>query len=52
MNQVLFKATRDENIRALLMLLESDPLLLESIATYNANTPLHVASVVSTVQNN
>lgn len=44
MDAELFKAARDGNIEALLKLLESDPLLLEGVAT--ANNPLHVAAML------
>eukprot|EP00261_Vitis_vinifera_P016942 XP_010646376.1 PREDICTED: uncharacterized protein LOC100248646 [Vitis vinifera] len=46
MDPLLFKDARDGSIEALLKLLESDPLILERVATTTADTPLHVAVVL------
>lgn len=46
MDPLLFKDARDGSIEALLKLLESDPLILERVATTTADTPLHVAAML------
>ena len=46
MDPLLFKAAKDGSIEALLKLLESDPLILERVATTTADTPLHVAAML------
>ncbi|KAK6947509.1 PGG domain, partial [Dillenia turbinata] len=46
MDPVLFKAARDGNVESLLRLLESDPLILDRVATHCADTPLHIAAML------
>lgn len=46
MDSLLFKAAKDGSTEALLKLLESDPLVLERVATTTADTPLHVAAML------